>query len=57
MNDATFISIDIKNFYLNTPLERPEYVQIPLRLIPQEIIHEYKLAALVKTDHVLAIIE
>jgi hypothetical protein len=23
---AEFISIDIKNFYLNTPLERPEYV-------------------------------
>jgi hypothetical protein len=23
--DATFISVDIKNFYLNTPLERPEY--------------------------------
>jgi hypothetical protein len=55
--DATFISVDIKNFYLNTPLERPEYVRIPLKLIPKEIIHEYKLAALVKNDHVLAIVE
>jgi hypothetical protein len=36
---AEFISIDIKNFYLNTPLERPEYyVRIPLNLIPTEIV-------------------
>jgi hypothetical protein len=56
-SDATFISVDIKNFYLNTPLERPEYVRIPLKLIPKEIIHEYKLAALGKNDHVLAIVE
>jgi hypothetical protein len=55
--NSEFISIDIKNFYLNTPLERFEYVRIPLSLIPQEIIHEYKLAALVKNDHVMAVVE
>ena len=30
-----FMTADIKNFYLNTPLECPEYMRIPLKLIPQ----------------------
>jgi hypothetical protein len=34
---------DIKNFYLNTPMECPEYMRIPLNLLPPEIIWEYKL--------------
>ena len=35
--------MDIANFYLTTPLKRPEYVKIKLRDIPEEIILEYKL--------------
>jgi len=34
---------DIKDFYYKTPLDIYEYAQIPLKLIPQEIIDEYKL--------------
>jgi hypothetical protein len=34
---------DIKNFYLNTPLDRPEYMRLPLSLTPQEIIDQYQL--------------
>ena len=34
---------DIENFYLNTPLDRPEYVKIKLSKIPQEFIDEYDL--------------
>jgi hypothetical protein len=51
---AKFISIDIKNFYLNTPLERPEYVRIPANLIPDEIVHEYKLTTLIKDGNIMA---
>ncbi len=35
--------MDLKNVYLNTPLNRPEYVRIMLTDIPQEFIEEYKL--------------
>jgi hypothetical protein len=34
---------DVKNFYLNTLLDRPEYMQLALTIIPQEIIDKYKL--------------
>ena len=33
----------IKEFYLDTPLEDPEYVHIKLTDIPQEFIDEYDL--------------
>ena len=32
---AKFVTFDIKNFYLQTPLDRPEYVRIKLSDIPQ----------------------
>jgi hypothetical protein len=41
--DARFMSMDLSNFYLMTPLDRPEYARIQLSVIPQEIIDEYKL--------------
>ena len=40
---AKFCSFDVKNFYLGTPMERPEYVKIKLTDIPQEFIDEYNL--------------
>jgi hypothetical protein len=38
---ARFMTGDVKNFYLNTPMERPEYMRIPIHLIPDEILQEY----------------
>jgi hypothetical protein len=35
--------MDIKNFYLNTPLDRPEYMKLKLDLIPAKIIEKYNL--------------
>ena len=32
---AKFITYDIRNYYLATPLEYPEYVKIKLNNIPQ----------------------
>ncbi len=41
---ACFSSIDLKNFYLDTPMPDPEYVQIKITDIPEEFIGEYNLA-------------
>ena len=40
---AQFSTIDLKNFYLDTPLPDPEYVRIKLSDIPEEFIKEYNL--------------
>ena len=40
---AKFMTMDISNFYLMTPLKRPEYVKIKISDIPAEIIKEYEL--------------
>ena len=37
------MTLDVKNFYLNTPMERFEYVRIRIEDIPEEIITEYNL--------------
>ena len=37
---ARFMTIGISNFYLMTPLKRPEYIRIHVRDIPDEIIKE-----------------
>jgi hypothetical protein len=43
---AKFLVIDIKNFYLNTPLGRFEYMVINLSSLPQETIDKYDLIEL-----------
>ena len=44
---ARFMTIDLSNFYLMTPLNQPEYIRIHIRDIPDEIIAEYKLKEIV----------
>ena len=39
-----------KNFYLNTPRNRYEYMQTPIKLIPQEFIDMYDLTSTVKNE-------
>jgi hypothetical protein len=57
ISTPNFCSMDITNFYLNTPMDRPEFVRIPVHLIPDEILVEYNLAPLVHRGMVLAIVE
>jgi hypothetical protein len=40
---AQFSSIDLKNFYLDTPMPDPEYVRIKILDVPAEFIEEYNL--------------
>jgi hypothetical protein len=44
--------LDVKIFYLATPIEYFEYMRIPIKLIPQEIIDQYNLLPLVSDVHV-----
>jgi hypothetical protein len=41
--DAQFMTIDISNFYLMTPLHCAKFIRIKLRDTPNEVINKYKL--------------
>ena len=47
------LSIDISDFYLGAPLERPEYVRIPLKFIPDGILKRYKLSKYIHRGAIL----
>jgi hypothetical protein len=44
--DASMMMIDIKNYYLGTPLPRFEYMKMLLSRFPKEIVQKYNLNAL-----------
>jgi hypothetical protein len=44
------MSMDIKDFYLNTILNRPEYMMIPLVSFPKPFLTSTTLALLFITD-------
>ena len=48
--NGRFMTADVKKFYLNTPLERPEYMRIPIEPFPQEIIDAYNLTNLLHNN-------
>eukprot|EP00804_Cyclotella_cryptica_P024841 CCRYP_001785-RA/>CCRYP_001785-RA protein AED:0.34 eAED:0.34 QI:0/0/0/1/0/0/2/0/376 len=48
--EPRFMTIDIKDFYLNTPMVCPEYMRLKLSDIPDHIIKLYKLDKLVTAD-------
>ena len=37
-----FMTMDISNFYLMTPLHQPEFIHLKLSDIPDKVIEEYK---------------
>ena len=43
---ARFMTCDLKDFFLATPMQKPEYMKIPITSIPQDIIDQYKLNSL-----------
>jgi hypothetical protein len=49
---AKYMCIDVKNFYLGTPMDTFEYMRIPTKLIPHEIIEQYNLLPLVSDGQV-----
>jgi len=49
---AKYMTADIKSFYLETPLDRFEYMKMNLDLFPQGFRDEYNLYAIAKNGHV-----
>ncbi len=47
--NAKFMTLDLKDFYLMTPMKRYKYFCMKLDLFPQDIIDEYNLTS--KVDH------
>ena len=43
--NTRFACLDIKNFYLGTPMTRYEYMKMPLSIFPDHIIKQYNLEA------------
>ena len=44
------MTIDIKDFYLNTPMPRYEYMRLKLSKLPEDFVKQYGLAEKVTTD-------
>ncbi len=45
---AQFMTMDISNFYLMTPLHQPKFIRMKLSNIPNKIIDEYKLRNIIR---------
>jgi hypothetical protein len=54
--DARYMTADRKDFYLGNPINPYEYMRIPIRNIPQEIMDQYHLDPLIHNNHVLVVI-
>ncbi len=51
--DALFMTADIKDFYLGTPLPNVEYMRISLKHIPLDVQERYNIASMVHNGYVL----
>ena len=40
---AKFLGLDLKDFYLNTPMDRPEFLRMKLSNFPEDVIKHYNL--------------
>jgi hypothetical protein len=49
---ARYMCLDVKIFYLGTPMDTFEHMRIPTKLIPHEIIEQYNLLPLISDVHV-----
>ena len=52
-DNAQWLTIDIKDFYLSTPLPRPEYPRIQSKFLPTDIIVKHNLTPYLRNDSVL----
>jgi hypothetical protein len=52
-DNKRFLTLDIKDFYLNTPLERPEYLRITTKFLPDDILAKNNLKAYLSDGSIL----
>jgi hypothetical protein len=50
--NAKFLTADLKDFYLGTPMQRYEYMRIPIDMLPAAIIEQYNLRPLIHNNAV-----
>lgn len=50
--NARYVTADLKLFYLTAPMDRYEYMKMPLRIIPEHIIDQYDLRSKAKNGYV-----
>ena len=43
--NAHFMTIDIKDFYLNTPMARSNYTRLKLSNLPKSVVQQYNMEA------------
>ena len=51
VNGARFFTLDIKDFFLATPMAEKEYICIHIRHLPQDIRNRYNIDNLLHTDN------
>ena len=49
---ARFMSLDLKDFFLATPMPIEEYMKVPLKYFPKDIVEKYKLINIVHNNHI-----
>ena len=49
---ARFLSMDLKDMFLKTIMDTPEYMKIPIRYFPPDIIQRYNLTAKVHNNYI-----
>ena len=47
---ARFLSLDLKDFYLASPMKHPEFMKVNISKFPQDIIDQYNLLSLVTPE-------
>ena len=46
------MTADVKNFYINTTLDIPEYMRITVNMIPAKLMEEYHGATFVEDGYI-----
>ena len=52
-DNADWMTLDIKDFYLMTPLPRPEYIRIPLKFLSPKILTQHNLQQFLHNNSIL----
>jgi hypothetical protein len=50
---AKYMNIDVENFYLGTPMVQFEYMWVPVKWIPPNIMAQYALTSLIHNNNVM----
>ena len=54
---AKYFTMDISNFYLGSQLPCPEFMRLPVNIIPEEIMQKYNLSKIMDDGYVYLRVE